>query len=371
MTAAVCRMARRFPSGKEPLEFRRDVSLSRVLCGSGERVRVGFGILFQSLNRRRTALAPLALLAYVLLRGCDASVLKWLQERGAATLLRTGGAEDPISFSNVFFFANLAIGLTVTLFDRKRLLGQWPQLDSADRALWIGRATLGSLLGPIGYFLALQRLSVTSQTLLFTLILPATALLARLLLGEPLPRRFGLTLVLLPAGLLISRSMQGLLPSPSGGGLDPLGVIWALMSVVAFAAAGVLNRLVADKNWGTGLTIGLSSLLASLVFGLITLLLFGPAQFLHLRWWWVMGVLLIYTAAISLGGELLLLLSYRGLGATTVALWGNGGVLVSLLSAHLLLGERLGPHTLAGAALILAALLVARSRASTEPSSER
>jgi drug/metabolite transporter (DMT)-like permease len=143
------------------------------------------------------------------------------------------------------------------------------------------------------------------------------------------------------------------------------------MSVVAFAAAGVLNRLVADKNWGTGLTIGLSSLLASLVFGLITLLLFGPAQFLHLRWWWVMGVLLIYTAAISLGGELLLLLSYRGLGATTVALWGNGGVLVSLLSAHLLLGERLGPHTLAGAALILAALLVARSRASTEPSSER
>ncbi|MFN9618401.1 MAG: EamA family transporter [Synechococcaceae cyanobacterium] len=332
--------------------------------------RVGFGLLFQSLNQRRTQLAPLALLAYVLLRGCDASVLKWLQERGAATLLRTGGAEDPISFSNVFFFANLAIGLTVTLLDRRRLQVELPQLTSADRALWIGRASLGSLLGPIGYFLALQRLSVTSQTLLFTLILPATALLAWLLLREPLPRRFGLTLVLLPAGLLISRSMQGML-SPEAGGLDPLGVAWALMSVAAFAAAGVLNRLVADKDWGTGLTIGLSSLLAALVFGLITLLLSGPAQFLHLRWWWVMGVLLVYTASISLGGELLLLLSYRGLGATTVALWGNGCVLVSLLSAHLLLGERLGPHTLAGAALILAALLVARSRSTPEPSSSR
>lgn len=44
--------------------------------------------------------APLALLAYVVIRGCDASVLKWLQERGTATLLRTGGADDPISFGN-------------------------------------------------------------------------------------------------------------------------------------------------------------------------------------------------------------------------------------------------------------------------------
>ena len=141
-------------------------------------------------------------------------------------------------------------------------------------------------------------------------------------------------------------------------GLDPVGVAWALVSVAAFAAAGVLNRVVADKGWGTGLTIGLSNLLAALVFGLITLLLFGPAQFLHLRWWWLMGVLLVYTAGISLGGELLLLFSYRDLGATSVALWGNAGVLVSLLSAHLLLGERLGPPTFVGAGLILAALLV-------------
>ncbi len=312
---------------------------------------------------QRVQLAPLALLAYVILRGCDASVLKWLQERGAATLLRTGGAEDPISFSNVFFFANLGTGLALVLLDHRRLGGQVARLTASDRGLLVGRACLGSLLGPMAYFLALQRLSVISQTLLFTLILPITALLARLLLREPLPQRFGFTLVLLPAGLLISRSMPLALPAGARGpGLDPVGVAWALVSVAAFAIAGVLNRLVADKGWGAGLTIGLSSLLAALVFGVITLLVFGPAQFLHLRWWWVMGVLLVYTAAISVGGELLLLLSYRGLGATTVALWGNGGVLVSLVSAHLLLGERLGAHTLLGAGLILSALLVARGR---------
>lgn len=311
-----------------------------------------------------THLAPLALLAYVLIRGCDASVLKWLQERGAATVLRTGGAEDPISFSNVFFFASLGTGVAMLLVDRGGVRRQWPQLSMADRALLASRALLGFLLGPIAYFLALQRLSVTSQTLLFTLILPLTALLARWLLQEPLPPRFALTLVLLPAGLLISRSME--LAGTAGVGLDPLGVCWALLSVAAFALCGVLNRMVAGRPWGVGLTLGLSSLLAALVFGGLTLLVFGPAQFLHLRWWWLMGVLLVYTGGISVGGELMLLASYRGLGAITVAIWGNAGVLVALASAHLLLGEPLGPRTLLGAAVVLAALLAGGTAAAME-----
>ncbi len=306
-----------------------------------------------------SALAPLALLGYVLIRGCDASVLKWLQERGTATLLRTAGAEDPISFSNVFFFASLATGLVMLLLDRGSVRRQLSQFSGADHLLLISRAALGFLLGPIGYFMALQRLSVASQTLLFTLTLPATAVLARLVLGERLPPRFGLTLTLLPAGLLISRSMDLAAPG-SGRGLDTVGIAWALLSVAAFAAAGVLNRMVADKSWGMGLTIGLSSLIAALVFGAFTLLVFGPAQFLHPRWWWLMGVLLVYTGGISVGSELMLLASYRGLGAITVALWGNAVVLVALASAYLLLGEPLGSRTLLGAGLILAGLLAAQ-----------
>jgi drug/metabolite transporter (DMT)-like permease len=317
-------------------------------------------------NRRAVVGQPygsLALLAYVLIRGCDASVLKWLQERGAATLLRTGGADDPISFSNVFFFASLAIGVTMLALDQEAVRGQWPQLTLGDRWLLLGRAGLGFLLGPIGYFMALERLTVTSQTLLFALTLPLTAILAWLVLHEPLPSRFGLTLVLLPAGLLLSRGMELGASTVSGGlSLDPVGLFWALLSVSAFATAGVLNRLVAAKGWSTGLTIGLSSLLAALVFGVVTLAVFGSAQFLHPRWWWLMGVLLVYSGGISVGGELMLLASYRGLGAITVALWGNAVVLLALASAHVLLGETLGPRTLLGAALILAGLLVAGRR---------
>lgn len=313
-------------------------------------------------------LAPLALLGYVLLRGCDASVLKWLQERGAATLLRTAGGEDPISFGNVFFFANLATGLVVLLLDRSRLQQQWPQLVRSDRSLLGLRAALGSLIGPICYFLALQRLTVISQTLLFTLILPATALLAQWLLHEPLPKRFGFCFALLPVGLLISHNVDLSLPSGAPwNGLDAIGLVWGLLSVLAFAAAGVLNRVVVDKGWGAGLTIGLSNLMAALVFGTITLMFHGPEQFLYMRWWWLFGLLLVYTACINLGGELLLLLSYRGLGAITVALWGNTGIFVSLVSAYLLLGEPLTGRTLIGALLILLALLMTGAKPARSP----
>lgn len=244
-----------------------------------------------------------------------ASVLKWLQERGAATLLRTAGAVDPISFVNVFFYANLAMGLVVLLLDRGCLKRQLPQLVLRDRSLVCLRAALGSLIGPICYFLALQRLSVISQTLLFTLILPVTALLAQLLLREPLPKRFGFSFALLPLGLLISRNVDLSLSSAAPwSGLDPVGLALGLLSVLAFSASGVLNRIVVDKGWGAGLTIGLTNLLAALVFGTITLVFYGPAQFLYMRWWWLFGLLLLCSACIDLGGELLLLMSYRGLG---------------------------------------------------------
>jgi drug/metabolite transporter (DMT)-like permease len=104
-----------------------------------------------------------------------------------------------------------------------------------------------------------------------------------------------------------------------------------------------------------------------LIFGTITIIFYGPEQFLYMRWWWLFGLLLIYTACINLGGELLLLISYRGLGAITVALWGNGGIFVSLASAYLLLGEALSIRTLIGALLILLALLMAGAKPVSNP----
>ena len=304
--------------------------------------------------------ARLALAAYVLIKGCDASLLKWLQERGQLSMARFGMAVDPISFCNVFFFASLASGLVLLLIDLPGVRRQLPALTGGDRWLLASRAALGFCIGPLAYFLALRQLPVVSLTLLLTLILPVTALLARSLLGEPLPRRFGLTLLLLPAGLWLSSAMAGSMSSTAGStaGNSLGGVGWALVSVLAFACAGILNRLSASRGWGTGLSLGVTSLGAAVVFGLIALLMYGPDHFFFPRLWWVVGVLLGYAGVIRVGSELCLLTSYRQLGALAVALWGNAVVVVAILSAHLLLGEPVGPRTLAGAGLILSALVL-------------
>ena len=141
-------------------------------------------------------------------------------------------------------------------------------------------------------------------------------------------------------------------------GLDPVGLALGFLSVLAFSAFGVLNRVVVDKDWGACLNIGPWD---------DHTCFFGPEQFLHLHLWWLVGLLLVYTACINLGGELLLLMSYRGLGAITVALWGNAGIFVSLVSAYLLLGEALNARTLMGALLILAALLMAGAKPVSNP----
>jgi drug/metabolite transporter (DMT)-like permease len=60
-------------------------------------------------------------------------------------------------------------------------------------------------------------------------------------------------------------------------------------------------------------------------------------------------------------------MSYRGLGAVTVALWGNAGIFVSLVSAYLLLGESLSIQTLMGALLILLALVMAGTKSVVNP----
>ncbi len=73
------------------------------------------------------------------------------------------------------------------------------------------------------------------------------------------------------------------MPMPWSG-LDPVGLVLGLHRVLAFSASGVLNRIVVDKGWSAGLTIGLTNLMAALVLGTITLVFYGPEKFLYMHW---------------------------------------------------------------------------------------
>ncbi|MEA5414591.1 DMT family transporter [Synechococcus sp. BA-132 BA5] len=304
------------------------------------------------LPSRVGALLPLGL--YVLLRGLDATVLKGLQDYGLAHLVR---GENPISFCNVFFLSHLAVGLAALLPGRRTLATDLALLGPADRRLLALNAGLGLFLGPVAYYFALESLSVISQTLLFALVLPVSALLARWRLGEALPPGFWLSLALIGAGLLLPQSAMAI---GSGRMDDPTGLAWALVGVLAFAGSAVSGRSVACRRWPVSVAVGVPTLLSALVFGVIALVLFGPHHFFLLRLWWVVGVIGVYALTLSLGRELALRRAYRRCSVAVVSLWGSLALVVAVLSAALLLGEPLGGPVLAGSALVLAGVGVSR-----------
>ena len=290
------------------------------------------------------------LVLYILLGGSNGSVLKALQQAG--NLTHAAGGPEAISFCNVFFFSSLICGLAMVLIDRKDLQSSLPRLQVSDRWLLAGQGFSGFFLGPVAFFLALNRLSVVEATLLFSLTVPTTACAAHWWLKETLPRSFPLTCGLITGGLLFS-SHGG---AASGAGLDSHGVLWALVGVAAFAASGVLARINSQRGWGVGLTVGLNSLVASGVFGLIALVLFGPSHFFYLRLWWVAGVIAGYAALITLGSQWSLVMAYRELGVVPVTLWASLTIVVALTEAHVLLGEALTPQRILGAGLIVVAV---------------
>jgi drug/metabolite transporter (DMT)-like permease len=291
---------------------------------------------------------------YVLLRGLDATALKALQLQGERHLVN---GENPISFCNVFFFAQLAIGLVALGTGRRNLGPALRNLRGSDRLLLAGDAFLGMFLGPVAYYLALQSLSVISQTLLFALVLPVSALLARWLLREPLPRAFVPSLVLIAAGLLLPQLSRMAL---EGRMDEAAGLLWALVGVLSFSGAALTGRAMAGRSWPQALTVGVGATVTALVFALLALLLFGPHHFLLLRLWWVVGVILLYALTLSLGSELALRRAYRDAGVVTVSLWGSLTIVVAIAGAALLLGEPIRPATLGGAALLLTGVWLGR-----------
>lgn len=307
----------------------------------------------------------LPLLLYVLLQGLDATVLKGLQLAGASH--RVNGV-NPISFCNVFFIAELVVGLAVLLPARQALPEALARLSPADRRLIGLDAALGLLLGPIAYYQALQSLSVISQTLLFALVLPLSALLACQLLGEPLPHGFSISLGLIGAGLLLPQLSAAAMGGPMD---DRLGIAWALVGVAAFSSAAVTGRTIAGRQWPAAVSVGVPYTLTALVFALIALVLFGPHHFLLLQLWWVVGVIVVYAFVISLGRELSLRLAYRHCSVAEVSLWGSLSLLVAVGSAALLLHEPLTIQALVGLALVLAGVVWSRGPMQSDRTAQR
>jgi len=291
------------------------------------------------------------LIAYAVVSGLRSTVLKALQLQGEAHAI---GGENPISFCNVFFISQLMIGLALLITEPADVGREIGGLPPRVRCAIAADAFLGCFLAPLAFYMALDQLSVITQTLLFSLTLPASALLALWWLKERLPERFALSLALILVGLLVGRVFG----SGLGMGMDQLpGLLWALVAVMATATRNCLRRRLAAHHLSRGLGGGVTNLAGAVAFGLIALLVYGPRHFVHLQLWWVLGVIVIYGLTLSLGTEILRQRSTVRFSVTQVAFAGSASVVVTVLTAAAFLGEPLTPGVLASLGLIVLGVL--------------
>ena len=285
---------------------------------------------------------------FILLRGSEGNVLKILQQ--------TGG--EQISFCNVFFFSSLITGLVMLTIDRVNVKTQIRQLSLRDRKLLFWQGFLGYFLGPVGFFLALEHLSVVAQTLLFSLTIPLSTLAARVFLHEKLPRQFTFSLILICLGVFVGNQSGSGVVTTLTSGQKMMGFIWAATAILSFAIGGILNSVCNFRGMGVGLTVGLGSTSSALVFAVLALLFYGPQHFIALQTWWVLSVIGLYGITISLGSQWTLMLSYKFLGVAQISLWSSLTIVVALLGANLMLGEPIGIKAFSGAILILLGLTI-------------
>jgi drug/metabolite transporter (DMT)-like permease len=296
-------------------------------------------------------MTALVLIAYTVVSGLRSTVLKGLQLQGAAHAI---AGENPISFCNVFLISQLMIGLALLIAEPADVGREINGLRPRVRIAIAADSFLGCFLAPLAFYMALDQLTVITQTLLFSLTLPASALLALWWLKERLPVRFHLSLALILAGLIVGK----LFGSGLGMGMDQLpGLLWALVAVFATATRNCLRRHLVVQHLSRGLTGGVTNLAGALVFGLIALLVYGPQHFFYLQLWWVVGVIVIYGLTLSLGTEILRQLSTARFSVTQVAFAGSASLVVTVFTAAVFLHEPLTLPVLVSLGLILLGVL--------------
>ena len=102
------------------------------------------GIQVKGKNRFQQLSGPLSLALFVLLRGSDSTLLKWLQLRGASIAMDEG--IEVISFCNVFFFSTLVSGVGLVLLDRRTSCERFKLLTVQEKQLLAWQTVLGFFL---------------------------------------------------------------------------------------------------------------------------------------------------------------------------------------------------------------------------------
>ncbi len=161
---------------------------------------------------------------------------------GASTPLvkRYGLGLGPFTTAALLYAGAALVGALST-----RGVDREARLARTDLGRLLAVAAFGAVVGPVALAWGLQRASATGASLLLTLEVVFTALLARRLYGESLDRRVGIAMALLTAGatLLVVRGHDDGVTTASG-------LLAVVLATAAWGLDNALSRGLADRDPG-------------------------------------------------------------------------------------------------------------------------
>lgn len=251
----------------------------------------------------------------------------------------------------------LVAGIILTPVALVAMRGRW---DSLWRARW--RVLLMALIGVAGtqllYFAAIQRIPV-STAVLIEYMAPVLLVVVSWITSRRMPKWVVLV------GSVVAMAGLALVVSPTGGSLDPLGVVLALIAMVGVAVYYLVAARPSDGLPPVGLAAS-GLVIGGVVLGLISLtgvlpftVTFGTVDlFGGVPWWMPLLWVILISTALAYAASIT---SSEILGARLASFIGLLEVVAATLYAWVLLGEAPGWIKLIGGVLIVAGIAFVRS----------
>ena len=266
-------------------------------------------------------------------------------------------AAPPLSALSLRFLISGLLGVALAW-----LLGQSWRLD---RGQWRATVVFGICQNALYlglYFVAMQTVEASLAAIVASTMPLLVGLAGWLFLGERIGPLGAAGLAAGLAGVIVIMGVR-----LGGGGVDPLGLGFCVVGVVALALA-TLSMRGASSGGNFLMVVGLQMLVGSAVLSVVALLLEDP---LAVDWSWTLAGAFTYTTLVpGLAATLVWFRLVDRIGATRAAAFHFLNPFLGVAIAALMLGERMGLREWGGVAIIAAGILavqMSRMRAAPRP----
>lgn len=267
------------------------------------------------------------------------SVVRKLTDIGAQHLI---DGRNPISFCNTLFVGNLcALIVLIALYGKQWTPRTLKQLSAIDWLALMGVAILSGALAPSLTFMALDLTMVNNVVLIGRIEPPLILALSVWLLGDRVNRWVVAGAVVSFIGVVLTIVWQ----SPSeemvsmGTSVEiGKGEIYAALGAIALACSTIISKIKL-RQIPLGIFTIFRTAIGAFLFFVITVKLLGADHFIDAFSPFVWQWMLIYGAAIVVGGQLCWFQGLKTTGASEVSLASSFSPIAGILAAYFILGE--------------------------------